>query len=72
VTSAEWCRIRPLPPKRHRQNNERRLTMNKLLNLRGERRAQRYVALLFEVSVLFTIVPLVVHGLLAANAVPVV
>jgi hypothetical protein len=45
--------------------------MNRVTNLLGDRRAQRYVARLFEVSVVLTIVPLVVHGLLAVNTIPI-
>jgi hypothetical protein len=45
--------------------------MNNLASSQPRRRAQHYVALFFEISVALIIVPLLVHGLLAVNALPV-
>ena len=45
--------------------------MSKLANGHSERRAQRYVAWLFEISVVLAVIPLVVHGLLTASGTPI-
>ena len=46
--------------------------MSKLTNRHNDWRTPRYVAWLFEVSVILTVIPLVVHALVAVNSVPIV
>jgi len=45
--------------------------MSKLANGLRDRHAPRYAAWLLEVSLFLTVVPLVVHGLLAASGTPI-
>jgi len=45
--------------------------MSKITSGRTERRVQRYLGRLFEISVVLAVVPLVVHGMLSANGLPI-